>query len=526
MNPDAVKAAAELADLHAQVAEARAVLIRVLQDTVEAEARLGSMEAAQLLEANEELVVAAMRNQREAESAAKALDVASRIGELDVLTQLPNRLLLLDRFAQAIANARRHVTRMAVLFIDLDDFKRINDTAGHAAGDQVLKQVAGVLVASVREADTVSRHGGDEFMVLLSEVTQVSDAVRIAEKVLAALAILVDVDGREAGVKASIGISVYPDDGDEVDVLIERADAAMYRAKCQGSGKVALHADSSDQPKPKRVEWEPDVGATLQAQMREANEHLVLTVLSAEELKQAAQAAQRRQTAFMAVVADELRNPMAPIRIATAMLGRVKADEPLLPRVQALIERQLTQMSQLLDDMLDVTRAGPRTSTFSLECSRVDLGEVVREVADSALALLTGRSQHLVLKLPETTLEVMGDRPRLGQIVGNLLDNASKYSTNGASIRITASRTEDAIGLTVADDGLGISAAALAGIFEPFAQDGHSIGFNGVGVGIGLTVVRHLVQVLGGTVVAHSDGSGLGSLFTVTLPRASGAATP
>src|SRR5204862_3814417 len=124
-----------------------------------------------------------------AESAAAALKQASRWGVHDVLTELPNRMLMLDRLTQAIAAAKRRGQRAAVLFLDLNNFKQVNDTLGHAAGDEVLKLVARCLVSSVRDADTVSRHGGDEFVILLTELAQPSDAALIADKLIAALGV-------------------------------------------------------------------------------------------------------------------------------------------------------------------------------------------------------------------------------------------------------------------------------------------------------------------------------------------------
>jgi diguanylate cyclase (GGDEF)-like protein len=163
--------------------------------------------------ANERLVLQSIRAQVEAESAVQAFEEVSRRAEHDPLTQLPNRVLLLDRFEQAIVSAKRHGSRLALLFLDLNDFKQINDTHGHGMGDQVLKLAAKRLTASVRGADTVSRHGGDEFLILLSEISNASDAALIADKVLAALEAPAKVGENVFLLCASIGISIYPDDG-------------------------------------------------------------------------------------------------------------------------------------------------------------------------------------------------------------------------------------------------------------------------------------------------------------------------
>ncbi len=166
-----------------------------------------------------------------------ALSVTQRMAHLaqhDFLTDLPNRVLLGDRVAIAIALARRHGKQCAVLFLDLDGFKQVNDDFGHPVGDRLLYAVSRRLVACVRSSDTVSRRGGDEFVVLLSEIERAPDAAVSAEKILLALAPPHHVGGRELHITASIGISVFPDDGEDAETLIRCADIAMYQAKEDG----------------------------------------------------------------------------------------------------------------------------------------------------------------------------------------------------------------------------------------------------------------------------------------------------
>jgi diguanylate cyclase (GGDEF)-like protein/PAS domain S-box-containing protein len=149
----------------------------------------------------------------------------------DFLTGLPNRMLLNDRASQAITLAPRHMKKVAVLFLDLDGFKHINDSLGHPIGDKLLQSIAKRLVDSVRDSDTVSRQGGDEFVVLLSEVEQSEDAAITSRRMLQAVAGACSIDQHDLHVTASIGISVFPDDGLDVDTLIKNADTAMYEAK-------------------------------------------------------------------------------------------------------------------------------------------------------------------------------------------------------------------------------------------------------------------------------------------------------
>lgn len=516
----------ELALLEARVESMRAVLVRLLQDVVRTESRLDDSRAASLLEANEQLVVAALGARTQAEAAAKALADASRVSGLDPLTDLPNRALMLDRLGHAIAQARRRGGRLALLFLDIDDFKAINDNCGHAVGDAVLRHVARGLVQSVREADTVSRHGGDEFLVLLTEVSQASDAALIADKVVAAVEAPCQVGALTLSLTASVGIGLYPDDGDDAATLIDRADAAMYLVKehrrGQRSGRAAP-ATGAAAPRPaatepidrRLVRYEQALAAqeARQAQLQEVNEHLVLAALDAQELLAAAGDAQRRQAAFLDGVARELSDPMAPIRIATAMLGRLRTDEPLLPRAQAIIEQQAAQISRLVDTLRE--RA---VAPWGLVRQPVDMVALMQQAVAACRPAMDRRRQTLELALPAGPLLLQGDPARLAQALANLLGNATLYTQDEGTIRLAAAVDAGSLVVTLTDDGIGITPEALPGVFDPFMQDMHAVGLHDSGLGIGLTAVREIVQAHGGHVVARSAGRGLGSCFVVTLP--------
>ena len=168
-------------------------------------------------------------------SAARAMALQmTHSAQHDFLTGLPNRMLLNDRVSQAIALAPRHTKQVAVLFLDLDGFKHINDSLGHPIGDKLLQSIAKRLVDCVRGSDTVSRQGGDEFVVLLSEVEQPEDAAITARRMLQAVAEAHSIDQHDLHVTTSIGVSVYPDDGLDAETLIKNADTAMYQAKENG----------------------------------------------------------------------------------------------------------------------------------------------------------------------------------------------------------------------------------------------------------------------------------------------------
>jgi diguanylate cyclase (GGDEF)-like protein len=161
-----------------------------------------------------------------------------RQAHFDPLTQLPNRALFRDRLAQELATAASGLTRGALMYVDLDHFKRVNDTLGHGAGDQLLSIVAHRLKACTKDGDTVARLGGDEFTVLLRNVGDAETTRTIAERVVASLALPANLGGREYQMRASVGVTLFPDDGVDLEDVIRQADLAMYRAKAQGRGRA------------------------------------------------------------------------------------------------------------------------------------------------------------------------------------------------------------------------------------------------------------------------------------------------
>ena len=163
----------------------------------------------------------------------------------DPLTGLPNRALFSDRLNQELARARRRNGRFAMVFLDLDHFKQVNDSFGHDVGDQVLRQIAGRLRDSVRAADTVGRIGGDEFVVLMAQLSDSDSILALAEKLRAVLRRPLLVDGHEMNISCSIGVAVYPEDGDDAVALTKGADDAMYHAKEAGRDCVRLSNTSA-----------------------------------------------------------------------------------------------------------------------------------------------------------------------------------------------------------------------------------------------------------------------------------------
>jgi diguanylate cyclase (GGDEF)-like protein/PAS domain S-box-containing protein len=200
-------------------------------------------------------------------SAAKAMTVKiSELAQHDVLTGLPNRAYLNDRISQAITNAHRHGSKFAVLFLDLDNFKHINDSLGHPIGDTLLQSVARRLVSCVRDSDTVSRQGGDEFVVLLSEVAHAKNAAPCAQKLLTMLKAPNFVGHHSLEVSASIGISIYPEDGQDPETLIKTADTAMYQAKKNGRNNYKFFEEEMNIRAVERQSIEEDLRGALERQ--------------------------------------------------------------------------------------------------------------------------------------------------------------------------------------------------------------------------------------------------------------------
>ena len=182
----------------------------------------------------------------------------------DSLTGLPNRLVLMDRLAQEIAGCQRESGSLALLFVDLDHFKNVNDAQGHASGDRVLKEAAGRISRCIRDADTVSRHGGDEFTVILSKVHRPRDAGRVAEDIVRTLSEAFVVDGQTSFLSASVGIAVYPQDGNSAETLIKNADTAMYRAKSGGRGRSVYFKESMNVEAVERVTLDRELRQAIQ----------------------------------------------------------------------------------------------------------------------------------------------------------------------------------------------------------------------------------------------------------------------
>jgi CheY-like chemotaxis protein len=226
----------------------------------------------------------------------------------------------------------------------------------------------------------------------------------------------------------------------------------------------------------------------------------------------------RANDEFLAMLAHEFRNPLAPIRSAVEIMRVIGQRDPALEKAREVISRQVDHLSRLVDQLLDVTRM--RERTIDLARTPVDVNSVLWTAVDRVLPLIDERGHELAVQPLSQPVSVEGDFERLVQVVANLLDNAARYTEADGRIMLTATREQDALAIRVADNGIGIPADALPIIFDLFTRGARRAERPQGGLGIGLTLVRGLVELHGGTVEASSAGAKQGSEFTVRLPLA------
>jgi len=243
------------------------------------------------------------------------------------------------------------------------------------------------------------------------------------------------------------------------------------------------------------------------------------TVVDVHERKifeQALADADRRKDEFLATLAHELRNPLAPLVTALRLLEIADGDAKIQQRARAIMNRQLTQMTKLVDDLLDVSRI--TRGKFQLRPETVTLGDILQSAVEAASSLVTANAHRLEVSIPEEPIHLHGDPTRLAQIFLNLLNNAAKYTPPNGTLRLSVRREGGQAVIDVADNGIGIAPEMIGGIFEMFVQAEHSRELSQGGLGIGLTLVKRLVDLHGGSIAVRSEGLGKGSTFTVRLP--------
>ncbi|MGZ5059817.1 MAG: hybrid sensor histidine kinase/response regulator [Methylobacter sp.] len=239
-------------------------------------------------------------------------------------------------------------------------------------------------------------------------------------------------------------------------------------------------------------------------------------ISASKQAKAALHEADRRKDEFLAMLAHELRNPLTPINNAAYILDMLKLEDKRLSWATEIIKRQVTHLTHMVDDLLDVSRIV--RGKISLKKEGLDLVEVVKSVLETAGDFILAKQQHLDVHLPEQPILLEGDSVRLSQVLLNLLDNASKYSLEGGQIEVNMQQLGAEVEIQIRDNGAGISAELLPTVFDLFQQGERTLDRSQGGLGIGLTLVKRLVELHGGQVTASSAGVGLGSTFSIHLP--------
>jgi PAS domain S-box-containing protein len=226
--------------------------------------------------------------------------------------------------------------------------------------------------------------------------------------------------------------------------------------------------------------------------------------------------ADQRKDEFLAMLAHELRNPLAPIRNSLQILRESAADREVVDRVRAIMDRQVSHMVRLVDDLMEVARI--TRDKIELRKERIGLDEVVRSAVETSQPLIDAFGHRLEISLPAEPLTLEADPIRIAQVLANLLNNAAKYTEPGGQIRLVAKREGSVVSISVRDDGVGIAVDMLDKVFDLFRQVGQPLERTQGGLGIGLTLVKRLVEMHGGTIQASSGGVGHGAEFVVRLP--------
>lgn len=242
---------------------------------------------------------------------------------------------------------------------------------------------------------------------------------------------------------------------------------------------------------------------------------ITIDIQRQKELEASLEHANQQKDDFLAMLAHELRNPLAPISAASSVLGLPKLDHDRVQSSSAIISRQVKHMASLLDDLMDVSRV--TRGKVDLQLAPVDFKAVVSAAAEQVLPLVRRKEHRLGMHLPPERIDVLGDEKRLIQVVVNILTNAARYTPNGGVIDLVLTVMDEQAVLVISDNGVGMSPTLLRTAFDLFVQGERTLDRGQGGLGIGLSLVKHLTELHGGSIEAHSDGPGLGSRITVRL---------
>jgi signal transduction histidine kinase len=315
----------------------------------------------------------------------------------------------------------------------------------------------------------------------------------------------------------------------KVDVLVElyckRRELQSLNRSLEDANSQLAQAHSTLQAEKTRELTE--LNAILKranSELEEANRALQKEIAERGRIEQALKEADRHKDEFLAMLAHELRNPLAPIRNAVQIMRTKALPDPQLAWTRDVIDRQLGHLTRLVDDLLDVSRI--TRGKINVACEPLSLETLVARALETVSPLIAEKSHDLKVDLPADKLTVEGDLTRLTQVIGNILANAVKYTDPHGQILLRVREDGPFVEIRVRDNGIGIPPELLPRVFDLFTQVDHATERAPGGLGIGLALVRNLVEMHGGTVTAHSEGGNRGSEFVVRLPRVQGRETP
>jgi signal transduction histidine kinase len=328
--------------------------------------------------------------------------------------------------------------------------------------------------------------------------------------------------GYKVGAVDYVSIPVVPEIlRSKVAVLVElylkrRELRELNRTLAQANEQLAAANTTLQAEKTRELETLNRVLQRANTELEQANQTLQNEIAERTRVEQALKAADRHKDEFLAMLAHELRNPLAPILNAVQLIRKKPLSDPQLLWSRDLIERQLGHLTRLVDDLLDVSRI--TRGKINLSRETVEVADLVARAVETVQPLIVERGHRLTLDVARDSIRVYGDPLRLTQAVGNVLSNAAKYTENGGQINLIARQVDGIVEIRVQDTGIGIPFDLQPLIFDMFTQLHHQTGHAQSGLGIGLALVRKLLEMHGGSVTAFSEGNGQGSEFLITLP--------
>ena len=385
---------------------------------------------------------------------------------------------------------------------------------GHSLLLETVETDCGRLAAVAEDLDQTDHKNAAEAQALLAAIVESSQDAIISKT----------LDGRilswNAGAERLFGYAPHEAIGRSITLIIppERVDEERLILEKIRRGERIEHIETIRVSKQGR---RIDISLTI-SPVRDSSGRIVAVSKVARDItdRKLAETVLReeglRKEHFIALLAHELRNPLAPLTNGLKLLRLARSDASVVAGAHAMMERQLSHMVRLVDDLLDVSRLSQ--NKIELRCSRVQLADVVSSAVETARPLIDSARHELIVSLPPRPIFLDADLTRLAQVFSNLLTNSAKYTEPGGRIWITALERDGDVVVTVRDSGIGIPTEALPRIFDMFAQAERNVERNAGGLGIGLAIVKGLVEMHGGSVTAESDGPGRGSTFTVTLP--------